>query len=331
MMQTTHSNPTSDALTILVTGAYGFVGSALVQYLTQGTGSRVRGAVRSRKKDFPSGIEVIEVGGLSAKTDWTRALNGVTTVVHTAAITHDIAHKQTVNALAELREVNVAATVALARQAISQGVRRFIFISTVKVLGEVSKIGRPLRDSDPYAPSDNYSISKMEAEQQLRALVAGTAMELVIIRPPLVYGVGSASNFNRLMNVVARGVPMPFASIQNQRSFVGIDNLVDFIQVCTAHPAAAHRIFMVSDGQSCSTPMLIRSMSRALGVPAWLFPVPEHWMAQVAGVFGKKSTFQRLCGTLEVDISPAKQLLEWTSVQTLESGLRQMANVGRKL
>ena len=314
----------STCATVLVTGATGFVGRALVSHLNAVNNCAVRSVVRGRSGEISPCGQIVAVGNLTGHTDWSEALRNVQVVVHVAARTQvQLGSPQEV--LAELREVNVAATLALARQSLAAGVRRFVFISSVKVLGESSLSGRPLQESDLYAPADAYGVSKMEAEQGLQAVVAGTPMELVVIRPPLVYGRGMKSNFGALMGVVKRGLPLPFGNIQNRRSFVGIDNLVDFIAICTTHAQAAHQTWMVSDAERLSTPDLIRRMAAAMQCPTRLMPIPVVWLRWIAIATNKTSILQRLCGNLEVDISKAQRILGWTPPVTLENGLRRAA------
>jgi UDP-glucose 4-epimerase len=230
--------------------------------------------------------------------------------------------------LEEFRRVNVQGTLNLARQAAAAGVRRFVFISSIKVNGEATQLGRSFTADDAPAPLDAYGVSKMEAEQGLRELAAQTGMEVIIIRPPLVYGPGVKANFAAMMRWLQRGVPLPLGAIHNQRSLVALDNLVDLIVTCHTHPAAANQTFLVSDGEDVSTSELLRRMGQALDRPARLLPVPQSWLKLAAAMVGKSDVAQRLCGSLQVDISKTRQLLSWTPPLSLDQGLKRAAGVG---
>jgi nucleoside-diphosphate-sugar epimerase len=227
------------------------------------------------------------------------------------------------DALAEFRRVNVGGSLALARAAAAAGVRRFVFISSVKVHGEATAPGRPFREDDPPAPMDAYGISKMEAEQALWEVSAATGMELVIIRPPLVYGPGVKANFAALVRLVRRGWPLPLGAIHNQRSLVSLDNLVDLIMTCLRHPRAADEAFLVSDGQDLSTTELVRCLGKALGRVPVLVPVPATLLRGLAAATGRSEVVQRLCGTLQVDVTRARQLLGWSPPVPVAEGLRR--------
>jgi len=255
--------------------------------------------------------------------DWGKVLFGITTVVHLAARVH-VMHDTEADPLMAFRVVNVEGTLNLTRQAAAAGVKRFVFISSVKVNGELTQSGRAFTEADSPDPQDAYGLSKHEAEQGLRQLAVDTGMEVVIIRPPLVYGPGVKANFAALMRAVQRGWPLPLGAVPNQRSLVALSNLVDFIVTCIAHPQAANQTFLVSDGQDLSTTELVRGMARAAGVPARLLPVPVWALQAGATLLGKGDAVQRLCGNLQVDISKARQLLGWVPPISIDEGLRRV-------
>ena len=261
---------------------------------------------------------------MNDRADWRKALAGCQVVVHLAARVH-VMTDTAKNPLDEFRQVNVKGTLNLARQAAAAGVRRFVFVSSIKVNGEATEPGHPFTAEDTPAPLDAYGISKMEAEQGLREISAQTGMEVVIIRPPLVYGPGVKANFAAMMRWLARGVPLPLGAIHNQRSLVALDNLVDLIVTCIAHPAAANQTFLVSDGQDVSTTELLRRMGRAMKRPARLMPVPAGLLEWTAALVGKRDVAQRLCGSLQVDIQKTRQLLGWNPPLTLDQGLKKAA------
>ncbi|SFA70072.1 Nucleoside-diphosphate-sugar epimerase [Pseudomonas sp. NFIX10] len=229
------------------------------------------------------------------------------------------------DALAEFRKVNVEGTVKLAEYAAASGVRRFIFISSIKVNGEITLPGRPFKADDHPNPQDSYGVSKCEAEEALKQLGHDTGMEVVIIRPPLVYGPGVKANFLSMLGWLNKGMPLPLGAIRNQRSFVAIDNLVDLIVTCIDHPAAANQIFLVSDGDDLSTTQLLRRLSKALGKSARLLPIPEWLLKVVATALGKQAIAQRICGSLQVDINKNRELLGWTPPINIEKAMSQTA------
>ena len=308
---------------VLVTGANGFVGGALCGALI---GSyQVRGAVRKLSEGISlDGTELVQ-GSLSADFDWSDALVGVSLVVHCAARVH-VMNEESLNPLAEFRRVNVDGALHLASQAAVAGVKRFVFLSSVKVNGEKSERGQPIVADQEPNPGDPYGISKMEAEEGLRALARETGMEVVIIRPPLVYGRGVRANFLAMMRWLWRGTPLPLGAVTtNRRSLVALDNLVDFIATCVDHPAAANQVFLVSDGEDLSTAALLQRMGRALGRPARLIPVPVGLLTFGATMLGRSGVAQRLCGSLEVDISKTRELLGWVPPISVDEGLRRTA------
>ena len=286
---------------MFITGGTGFIGKALVKRLGDQS-------VRLATRGHSSGNG--------------EALFGVNTVIHLAARVH-VMDDTALDPLAAFRTVNVMGTMNLARQAASAGVKRFVFISSVKVNGELTQPGDAFTEADTPNPQDAYGQSKHEAEQGLRQVSQETGMEVVIIRPPLVYGPGVRANFASLMRAVKRGWPLPLGAVHNQRSFVAIDNLVDFIVTCISHPLAANQTFFVSDGHDLSTTDLIRHMALSAGVPSRLIPVPMWALRAGGALIGKGDVVQRLCGNLQIDISKSQSLLGWAPPVSIEEGLRR--------
>lgn len=309
---------------ILVTGGTGFVGSAVLARLVEDGTMPVRAAVRSASAHIPPGIDKVLVGALAEDTDWRAALAGVSALVHCAARVH-VMDETAADPLEEFRRINVQGTLALARQAAAAGVQRFVFVSSIKVNGEMTALGKPFTADDAPAPVDAYGVSKMEAEQALRALESESGMQVVIVRPPLVYGKGVKANFATMMRWLARGIPLPLGAIHNRRSLVALDNLVDLIVTCVRHPQAAGQTFLVSDGQDPSTTELLQRMGRAMGRPARLIPLPAVCLTLGASLLGKRDVAQRLCGSLQVDIGKTRRLLGWTPPLTLDQGLQKAA------
>lgn len=308
---------------VLVTGASGFVGSALCGHLLA-KGQTVTGAVRNMPENPLPGVEYRVVSDLSAETNWREALVGMGAVVHCAARVH-IMKETSTDPLAAFREMNVKGTACLAGQLADNGVKRFVFISSIKVNGETTS-GHPFTADDTPAPKDPYGISKWETEQVLQRIAEKTGLEVVIIRPPLVYGPGVRANFLRLMQAVKRGMPLPLGAINNRRSLVALDNLMDLIDTCLNHPAARNQTFLVSDGSDLSTTELVKNMAAALGRPTRLIPVPESLLRVVAKLLGKTSIAQRLCGSLQVDINKTRDMLGWSPPVTGEEALRKTAS-----
>ena len=308
-------------MTTLVTGANGFLGSALCTRLLR-DGTSTRGVVRSLSSQTTD-VKTLVVGGLSSVTDWTVAVADVDQVVHLAARVHVMKDKSA-DPLAEFRRVNVDGTTNLAFQAAAAGVRRFVYLSSIKVNGEFTEVGHYFSADDAHAPEDPYSVSKHEAEQALLQIAIDTGMEVVIIRPPLVYGPGVKANFESMMRWLVHGVPLPLAAVtQNRRSLVALDNLVDLIITCLSHPAAANQTFLVSDGEDLSTADLLRRTGVALGHPARLFYIPPSVLKISAQVVNKLGIYQRLCGSLQLDISKTRRLLGWTPPVSVDEGLRR--------
>ncbi|TCO80334.1 nucleoside-diphosphate-sugar epimerase [Plasticicumulans lactativorans] len=307
---------------VLVTGATGFIGSEVCRQLLD-RGWRVRAALR-RAFALPTGVESAVVGDIGADTDWSAALDGVGAVIHLAARVH-VMHEQASDPLNEFRRVNVAGTSRLATQAAAAGVGRLVFVSSIKVNGESTDERPPFTETDPAAPVDPYGISKWEAETELLRISAASHLEVAIVRPPLVYGPGVGGNLRRILRAVASGLPLPFASIDNRRSLIGVWNLADLLLCALTHPRAAGEIFLAADGRDLSTPALIRGLAAGMGRPARLFPVPQGLLTALGRWSGRGAEMNRLCGSLEVDAGKARTLLGWEPPVAVEDGLRRTA------
>ena len=336
---------------VLVTGANGFIGTALCKKLLS-KGCYVRGAVRPDKSSFLSEKVIpARIKSIDGDTDWKEAIEGVDTVVHLAARVHMLKDTDS-NSLAVYRKVNVFGTERLANTAAENGVRRFVYLSSVKVNGEGTEIrgrrselarrqsggvggqgGEPkefFSEKDVPEPHDPYAVSKWEAEQILRDVEADTGLEVVILRPPLVYGPGVKANFLRLFKIVERGIPLPFAKIDNQRSFIYLDNMIDAIITCINHPGAAGQTFLISDGEDVSTPELIRRIASVLGKPARLFSIPLFLMRLAGKLLGKSAATDRLFGSLTIDSAKIRRELEWKPPYTMKHGLKETAKWYKK-
>ncbi|PZP58151.1 MAG: hypothetical protein DI604_33875 [Delftia acidovorans] len=304
--------------TVLLTGSTGFIGSALLAELKKLPEFRVVCAVRSAVS--PASVDVVVVGNIDGATDYSAALNGVDVVVHAAARAH-IMRDEVADPLAEYRKVNVEGTLNLAKQAVAAGVKRFVYISSIKVNGESTTGLKAFTEADAAKPEDPYGISKYETEQGLRLLAEETGLDVVIIRPPLVYGPGVKANFLSFVKLSATGVPLPFGSVDNQRSMVYVGNLVNLIVCCINHPAAANQTFLVSDGEDVSLRNLVTYIRLCLGRSPRLLPVPL-WLFKLAGaVTDKQGVVDRLVGDLQVDSSKARTLLEWVPPFTVSQGI----------
>lgn len=311
---------------ILVTGATGFVGRSLCSTLVE-KGFQVRTSVRSLlagSESLPSQIELCLVKDIHASTDWKQALNQVDVVIHLAARVH-IMRQQSDAEVARYQHLNVEGTLNLARQAAAAGVRRLVFLSSIKVNGEAT-YGSPFDAYSIPDPQDPYAISKHEAEKALLALMSETGMKITILRPPLVYGPGVKANFLGLMKVVDRGIPLPIESINNRRSLIYVENLAGALIVCAIHPKAAGQIYLVSDGEDVSTPQLIQKIAKALGCPNRVFPFPVSLLRFLAKIIGKSSMVDRLTQSLVVDSSKIREELGWKPPYTLEQGLAATAD-----
>lgn len=300
---------------ILVTGANGFVGRGLCDTL-RARGIAVVPAVRKINQ-----ASDVAVGDLSAATDWSLALQNCDAVIHLAARVH-VMNETASDPLDAFRSVNVEATLNLARQAISAGVSRFVFVSSVKVNGEETS-ERPYTAFDEPAPTDPYGISKLEAEVALKKLAQETGLEVVIVRPPLIYGPGVRANFQRLMQLIKMGLPLPLGAINNHRSMVAVENLHDLLTLCASHPAAAGQTFMVSDDHDVSVSTLLRMLATAMNKKSLLIPVPSALLAGTAALLGKSAVASRLLGSLQVDINHTKTTLQWHPPVSMDQALKR--------
>ena len=308
---------------VLVTGANGFIGNALCRRMLA-EGWRVRGAIRTyaKKHLLPQGVDGVEIGTIDSNTEWEPALDDIDAVVHLAARVH-IMDESSVDPIIEYRKINVDGTKHLARIAESKNVRRFVYVSSIKVNGE----GRSdsYTAEDPPAPVDSYAISKLEAEMVLKNIADETGLEVVILRPPLVYGPGVKANFLQLIGTINRGIPLPLARIKNQRSIIFLGNLVDAVLICINHPRAAGKTFLLSDGKDVSIAELIQKISSALGKPSRLFPFPLDLLRFLAKMTGRSNSVNRLLDSLIVDNSRIRTELDWIPPFSVEEGLRETA------
>lgn len=313
-------------MNILLTGSTGFIGRALAKKIEARADLNLTMAIRS-PVDHTLSTHFV-VGDISSKTDWSLALTNQQVVIHAAARVH-VMSENAADPLAEFREVNVEGTLNLARQAAKAGVKRFVFISSIKVNGEGGGEVRPYNADDAPKPCDAYGISKAEAEAGLKKVTEETGLEVVIIRPPLVYGPGVKGNFKSMIRWVAKGLPLPFGSVtNNRRSLVGIDNLIDLILLCLTHRNAANQIFLVSDGESLSLAELLQRLGEALNQPVRLFPVPVIFLKLLARLVSKSAVAERLFGSLQVDTAKTQALLGWKPLVSVDEGLRRMVDQG---
>jgi nucleoside-diphosphate-sugar epimerase len=306
---------------ILVTGAGGFVGTAVVSELAR-RGISYRAATRARREGY------FAIGNIGPQTDWIAALDGVDAIIHLASRAH-VTNEKVADPTVRFRTANLDSTLNLARQAIKAGVKRFVFISSIKVNGEATQPGRPFTAEDTPNPQNPYAQSKLDAEQGLFGLSRESNLEVTVIRPPLVYGPGVKANFATMMDWVNRGIPLPLGSVNNRRSFVYVGNLADLIVLAATHPNATGQVFLVSDGEDISTTQLFKMMAQALGRPSLIMPLPAPLLTMAAAAVGQRAVVSRLTGSLQVDVAKTRALLGWEPRKSVSEGLRQTARYFR--
>lgn len=314
---------------VLLTGATGFVGSALEDRLLREPRLLLRAAARAASSLSSHGVDTVTVGDIYGATDWREALKDVDVVVHLAARVH-VMNETAKDALAAFRATNRDGTLGLAEAMVREGCRRLVFVSTAKVMGESTVIGAPFTPGSNPSPADPYACSKWEAEQGLQTFQRSGALECVVIRPPLVYGPGVGANFLAMMHWLDRRWPLPLGSVRNRRTLVAVANLTDLIAVCLEHPAASGQVLLAGDAESLSTPDLLRRLGGALERPPRLLPVPDGALRLAAAVTGRQQWYQRLCGSLELDISATCSTLGWSPPVTVEAALQATAEHYRR-
>ena len=324
--QSTEVNQRLQNPCVLITGATGFVGSRLANFLSaQVPVVDLRLAVRHRPDELqvpsvlPAGLTEV-VGDINPHTNWANALVGVDVVIHLAARVH-VMNDVALDPLEEYRNANTLATIHLAEEAAKVGVKRFIYLSSIKVNGEETNPGQSYSEDSKPAPIDPYGVSKWEAELGLEKVCAQTGMEFVIIRPPLIYGPGVKANFQKLMGLVVKGLPLPLGAVHNQRSMLALDNLVSFIAVVMTNPLAANQHFLLSDGEDVSTSQLLGLIAKGMDKSIWLLPVPAFVLGAAAQVLGASAAADRLLGSLQIDSNKARQLLQWQPPLSVEEGI----------
>jgi nucleoside-diphosphate-sugar epimerase len=305
-------------MNILVTGATGFIGNKLCQVLSMRGDAVV--AVARKQVNIDTNITVINKV-LSKDTDWQDCLKDIDVVIHLAGRAH-VMNDVSENPYQAYADINIDATKQLAEQAALSGVKRFIYLSSIKVNGERTK-DIAFSETDSPQPEDDYGKTKYEAEKALNSIGKDTGMEVVIIRPPLVYGEGVKANFKSLIKLAQLNIPLPFGAIRNKRSLVYIENIIDFILLCTHHPSAANQTFLISDDDDVSITRLIQEIKEASGKRSLLIPVPQSWLKFVLQLIGKSSLSDRLLGNLQVDMTKAKTLLDWKPPFTVEQGINK--------
>ena len=311
---------------MLITGATGFVGRALLnRFQADSSLGRPHLALRSDPSNGFESINCSVVGNINSQTDWRDVLRGTDIVVHLAARVH-VMDDASDNPLMAYRDVNVGGTLELLRQSARAGVKRFIFLSSIKVNGEETIDGNKFSEDSAPNPMDPYGVSKFEAEEGIKDFCKEVGMEYVIIRPPLMYGPGVKANYRKLLDVIYRGIPLPFACIHNRRSMLALGNLVDFLSVALTHPRAANQTFLLSDGEDLSSKELVEKISVAMGKRSRLIPLPVSMLKLIGTLFGKSPAVSRLLGSLQIDSSKAREYLSWTPPLTTQEGITLTVN-----
>ncbi|MEZ9365517.1 SDR family oxidoreductase [Vibrio sp. F13] len=305
-------------MNILVTGSTGFVGSRVVELAKK----RDWAVIPVVRKQIEPLTNSLVIPSIDASTDWSGAFEGVDCVVHCAARVHQMNESER-GALTAYRDINTLGTLNLAKQAAVAGVKRFVFVSSIKVNGEFSEPNLPFEPNLKNTPQDPYGLSKYEAEVELAKLSKETGLEVVIIRPPLVYGPGVKANFLSMMRLIDKGIPLPFGAIKNQRSLVYLDNLSDLILTCCEHPSAPGHTFLASDDHDVSTTQLMRTIALSMGKSPRLVPIPMSWIQLAASVLNKKHIAQRVCGSLQVEIETTKEIMGWKPPVSFEQGIKR--------
>ncbi|MDC3200251.1 SDR family oxidoreductase [Porticoccaceae bacterium] len=317
--------PSLNKMKVLVTGATGFIGSALIDVLITSPDYDVVGMIRSKESYVKNPEVEYRLGEIGSSVREPINLNDIDVIVHTAGRAH-IMHDRHQNPVEEFRRVNTSGTINLARLAVDSGVKRFVFLSSIKVNGESTDLGIPFSIDSIEDPRDAYGVSKYEAERGLRDISRDTGLEVTIIRPPLVYGPGVKGNFNTLIRVLSSRIPLPLGSVKNnRRSMVGLDNLLSMIVTCVRHPMAANQTFLVSDKADLSTYSLLSVLGTSIGKPAVLFKFPIVMLAFIAKFLGMETNAQRIMGTLQVDISHTCSQLGWEPPFSVEYGLKKLS------
>lgn len=314
---------------VLITGANGFIGQSLCAEMSR-QNWRVTAAVRCERKSFPPEVQAFIVGEIDSSTNWNDGLNNIDVIIHLAARAHVLKEKNPCP-IDEFRRVNAVGTEHLARCAAAAGVRRLVYVSTIGVNGLQTSLGRPFIETNTPSPHNPYAISKWEAEQALQRVAQETGLEVVIVRPPLVYGVGAPGNFEQMLKFITKGIPLPLAAVQNLRSFIYVENLVDALITCANHPSAAGQTYLVSDGEDVSTSELLQQLGEAMGHPAQLFSCPSVLLKLAGRLIGKTDQVERLLGSLRVDSGKIRRELDWCPPYTLREGLRKTGNSVRNI